>query len=106
MGLTLSLTEVMSMASDFATILGFVFLVLNKVIQNYLLAPGSLLITLLWIISAAFLSISQLVMYLVVARAAERHEVGAVMCSSPGDGQDMMHLVHKRHTALRQTPLA
>lgn len=43
MGSTLSLSEVMSMASEFATIVGFVSLLMIKLFSNHLSQPCPLL---------------------------------------------------------------
>ena len=40
--------------------------------------------------------------HFVVAGAAKRHEVGAVVRPAAGNGQNVMHLVHDRHLAVLQ----
>ena len=49
--------------------------------------------------------ISHLQMDFVVAGAAKRHEVGAVVCAATRNGQDMMDLFHQGQAAFFQTLL-
>lgn len=50
-------------------------------------------------------AISQLQMDFVVAGAAEGHEVGALVCPSARNRDDMVDLFHQGHTAFLQTLL-